>query len=96
MSKQKAEEQAKAQQKTEEEAKDAEQKTEEAKQAEQQTETDSKRSGLCRGSGHAFCNKCYHTERYGRHVRCQRACAVIDGSWGPAFCTSDCERERVT
>eukprot|EP00746_Dinoflagellata_sp_MGD_P066052 gnl/MRDRNA2_/MRDRNA2_27426_c0_seq1.p1 gnl/MRDRNA2_/MRDRNA2_27426_c0~~gnl/MRDRNA2_/MRDRNA2_27426_c0_seq1.p1 ORF type:complete len:401 (-),score=63.90 gnl/MRDRNA2_/MRDRNA2_27426_c0_seq1:168-1370(-) len=44
----------------------------------------------CRGPGHVACSHCFYTDRFGRHKDCTRACAMIDGSWGPSVCVPEC------
>ena len=46
---------------------------------------------MCRGVGHASCDKCYVPDgRFGRHQACVRACANLKGSWGPGRCSNKC------
>ena len=51
---------------------------------------------LCSGTGHVRrCEFCYYVDgRFGRHRRCQRECAVVDGLWGPTVCCADCMPEQ--
>ncbi len=46
---------------------------------------------MCRGVGHASCDKCYVPDgRFGRHQACVRACANLKGPWGPGKCSDKC------
>ena len=52
---------------------------------------------LCKGVGHiSICGACFHTDdRFGTSWRCKRACATIDGIWGPTVCCKECNPKVV-